>query len=67
MKKRVFVFREVNETSSRPYLHAFPEDKIHFAKSQWGSQNCYLIVNGIEVHGSFDKFVELLGERVDIE
>ena len=67
MKKRVFVFKEVSEPHVRPMLYAFPEDKIVSVKSQWGSQNCYLVINGIEVHGSFDRFVEVLGERIDIE
>lgn len=66
MKKRVFVFKEVSEPHVRPMLYAFPEDKIVSVKSQWGSQNCYLVVNGIEVHGSFDNFVKVLGERIDV-
>ena len=48
-------------------LYAFPEDKIVSVKSQWGSQNVYLEINGLEVQGSFDQFVSMLGERVDVE
>jgi len=66
MKKRVFVFKEVSEPHVRPMLYAFLEEDIVSVKSQWGSQNCYLVINGIEVQGSFDKFVELLGERIDV-
>jgi hypothetical protein len=29
--------------------------------------NCYLVVNGLEVEGSFDELVKTLGERVDIK
>lgn len=66
MKKRVFVFKGVSEPHVRPMLYAFLEEDIVSVKSQWGSQNCYLVINGIEVQGSFDKFVELLGERIDV-
>ena len=67
MNKRVFVFKEVSEPHVRPMLYAFPEDKIVSVKSQWGSQNVYLEINGLDVQGSFDQFVSMLGERVDVE
>jgi len=31
------------------------------------SQCIYLVVNGLEVNGSFDDLVSLLGERIDIK
>ena len=67
---KVFVFREVNKTDERyprPRLYAFPEKDIVKIESIWGSHNCYLVVNGIEVQGSFDELVSKLGERVDIQ
>ena len=62
-QKRIFVFRE--RSKGRPMLHAFPENEIYSIKSQWGSQNVYLEINGIEVEGSFDELLKILGERVD--
>ena len=76
-KQRVFVFttqpsedwknRPIEDWKSRPMLYAFPEDQIHSIQSQKGSENCYLKVNGIEVKGSFEKLIEMLGERVDFK
>jgi hypothetical protein len=48
-------------------MYAFRESEIKWVQTQRGSQNCYLIVNGHEVNGSFDDFVSLLGERVDVK
>jgi hypothetical protein len=48
-------------------MYAFRESEIKEVRTQRGSQNCYLIVNGHEVNGSFDDFVSLLGERVDVK
>jgi hypothetical protein len=70
MKERVFVFTEAERSMkdrTRPFMYAFRESEINDVRSQWGSQNCYLVVNGIEVRGSFDELVETLGERVDIK
>ena len=64
---RIFVFRETNNKQERPRLYAFPEKDIVKIESIWGSHNCYLVVNGIEVQGSFDELVSKLGERVDIQ
>ena len=64
---RIFVFRESNKKQERPRLYAFPEKDIVKIESIWGSHNCYLVVNGIEVEGSFDELVSKLGERVDIQ
>lgn len=66
-KQRVFVFKQPYDGKNRQMLYAFPEDKIVSVKSQWGSQNVYLEINGLEVQGSFDQFVSMLGERVDVE
>jgi hypothetical protein len=70
MRERVFVFTEIESNmkgKTRPFMYAFRESEIKWAQTQRGSQNCYLIVNGHEVNGSFDDFVSLLGERVDIK
>jgi hypothetical protein len=71
-KERVFVFRETERRANdnqrqRTLMYAFCESKITSIESQWGSQNCYLVVNGIEVQGSFDELVELLGQRVNMK
>ena len=72
MNERVFVFTETessmkNKSVTRPFMYAFRESEIKEVRTQWRSQNCYLVVNGLEVNGSFDDFVSLLGERLDIK
>jgi len=72
MNQRVFVFTEAqssveSRTGTRPFMYAFRESEIKSVCSQRGSQNCYLVVNGLEVSGSFDDLVSLLGERIDIK
>lgn len=68
MMDRVFVFKQkLSDSSLRPLLHAFRESEIKTIESMWGSQNCYLVVNGKTVEGSFDELVRALGVRVDIE
>jgi hypothetical protein len=64
--ERVFVFKQKVSDSTRPLLYAFRESEIKTIESQWGSQNCYLVINGINVEGSFDSFISALGTRVDI-
>jgi hypothetical protein len=66
---KVFVFTEkqVKNDHSRPRLYAFPEKDIVKIESIWGSHNCYLVVNGIEVEGSFDELVSKLGDRINIQ
>lgn len=67
MIDRVFVFKQkTTESHSRPILYAFRESEIKTIESQWGSQNCYLVINGKNVEGSFDDFISALGTRVDI-
>jgi hypothetical protein len=48
-------------------MYAFRESEIKEVRTQRGSQNCYLVVNGHEVNGSFDELVNLLGLRIDIK
>jgi hypothetical protein len=48
-------------------MYALRESEIKEICTQRGSQNCYLVVNGIEVNGSFDDLVNLLGERIDVK
>lgn len=67
MTDRVFVFRQVTLEGKRPFMYAFRESDIKIVETQLGSQNCYLRVNGIDVQGSFDEFVGMLGKRVDIK
>ena len=73
MNERVFVFTETEKSLNktrplgRPLMYAFRESEIKSVHSQRGSQNCYLVVNGLEVSGSFDDLVNLLGERIDIK
>jgi len=64
---RIFVFRKTNKKQQRPRLYAFPEKDIVKIESIWGSHNCYLVVNGIEVEGSFDELVSKLGDRINIQ
>ena len=72
MGERVFVFTEAERSmkerwASRPFMYAFRESEIKDIRTQRGSQNCYLVVNNLEVNGSFDDLVNLLGERIDIK
>lgn len=72
MNERIFVFTETDSSmkdkmKTRPIMYAFRENEIKEIRTQRGSQNCYLVVNGFEVNGSFDDLVGLLGERIDIK
>jgi len=72
MNQLVFVFTESessveNRTGTRPFMYAFCESQIKEIRTQRNSQNCYLVVNGHEVKGSFDDLVNLLGKRIDIK
>ena len=70
MNERVFVFTEAESSMknrNRPFIYAFRESEIKEIRTQRGSQNCYLEVNGHEVNGSFDDLVNLLGLRIDIK
>lgn len=67
MNKKIFVFTQTTYNGGRNYLLAIPENHIHTIQSQSGSENCYLKVNGVEVQGSFEKLIEMLGEKVDFK
>ena len=69
MNERIFVFTESKKSAGdfRPRIYAIRENDIKEIRSQWGSQNCYLVVNNLDVEGSFDELVAKLGERVDIK
>lgn len=72
MNERIFVFTETERSmkgkmAARPFMYAYRESEIKEVRTQRGSQNCYLEVNGLEVNGSFDELVNLLGERIDIK
>jgi hypothetical protein len=74
MTERVFVFTESKRSAgnsfrgpNRPRKYAFRETEIAEMYTQVGSEATYLVVNGIEVEGTFDELVSLLGERVDIK
>jgi hypothetical protein len=64
-KKRIFVFYEkAHSKYERPKILALPEDQIQIIESQAGSENVYLKVNGVEVQGSFENLIAILGEKV---
>jgi hypothetical protein len=74
MNERIFVFTESKSSAqnshrgpTRPRIYALRENDIKEIRTQLGSHNCYLVVNGLEVEGSFDELVSKLGERVDIK
>lgn len=69
--ERIYVFTEEHHSMTaggrtRPLMWAIPHSQINTISSQWGSQNCYLVVNGLTVRGSFDELVSQMGVRVDI-
>jgi hypothetical protein len=72
--ERLFVFTESKRsaqnsfrTSERPRKYAFRESEIKEIYTQVGSEQNYLMVNGIEVEGTFDNLIQQLGERVDVK
>ncbi len=74
MTERVFVFTESKRSAgnshrgaARPRKYAIRETEIVEAYTQVGSEATYLVVNGVEVEGTFDELVSLLGERVDVK
>jgi hypothetical protein len=71
--ERIFVFTESKRsaqnsfrTSERPRKYAIRESEIKEIYTQVGSERVYLMVNGIEVEGTFDSLIRQLGERVDV-
>ena len=74
MNERIFVFTESKRSAQnsfraveRPRKYAIPENEIKVVVTQLGSERVYLVVNDLEVEGTFDELVALLGERVDIK
>jgi hypothetical protein len=74
MTERVFVLTESQRSAgnsfrgaARPRKYAIRETDIKEIYTQVGSEQTYLMVNGIEVEGTFDELVSKLGERVDIK
>jgi hypothetical protein len=74
MTERVFVFTESQRSAgnsfrgaTRPRKYAIRETDIKEIYTQVGSEQTYLMVNGIEVEGTFDEMVSQLGERIDIK
>jgi hypothetical protein len=72
--ERIFVFTESKSsaqnsfrTSERPRKYAIRESEIKVVRTQLGSERVYLVVNDLEVEGTFDELVALLGERVDVK
>ena len=71
--ERLFVFTESKRSAQnsvrgadRPRKYAFREKEIKDIYTQVGSEQNYLMVNGIEVEGTFDELVRQLGETVVI-
>jgi len=66
LPSRIFVFERVGPSGERrPRLLAFPEHEIKTIESQRGSENAYLLVNGVKVQGSFIDLIDALGTRVN--
>jgi hypothetical protein len=67
MNDNVFVFKLRRRNANDRYrLWAVPRHAIQTIETQMGSQNVYLLVNGVEVEGSFDEFIKQLGTRIDV-
>lgn len=60
--KRVYIeFTTVKKNGlGLPYVVSFPLDMINKIESSFGSQNCFLKVNDIEVEGSYNDLLVLL-------
>ena len=46
---KLFIFRTKAKYEGRPYIIAFPQDAIVEIQTLLGSENTYLMVNGIDV------------------
>lgn len=57
---RFIQFRTESNDGERPYLITLNVNDIKEIKTQWGSQNVYLEVNGIRMKGSYEQLLELL-------
>lgn len=72
--ERIFVFTESKSSArnshrgpDRPRKYAIPENEIKVVLTQLGSEREYLVVNDLQVEGTFDELVALLGDRVDVK
>lgn len=67
---RIFVFKELYDraykANRKQRMYAIPENSIELIETVNGSQNCYLVVNGKEVEGTFDGLIAKLGERINV-
>jgi hypothetical protein len=67
-KPRLFVFTQKKKiTDGRNFIVAIPEDKIEKIQTIHGSHNIYMIVNDIEVEGSFEDFIQEFGSPCNIK
>ena len=68
---KIFEFKTITKgNNGRPFLIAFPANKIEKIESQVGSQNVFLRINNIEVDGSYEDFIKELSnynQSIDIE
>lgn len=60
MTKFIEFRTKTTEKYERPYFITFNVNDIKTIKSQHGSQNVYLEVNGIQMEGSYDVLLQLL-------
>jgi len=72
--ERIFVFTESKNSASnsfrgpaRPRRYAIRESEIKVIRTQLGSEREYLVINDLEVEGTFDALIQQLGERVDVK
>ena len=65
---KIYEFTRPNESKlsvKRRRLIAFPASAITSIESQKGSENAFLKVNGIQVHGSYEALLKQLKEAND--
>lgn len=69
--ERIFIFTESEKSAqnshrgrTRPRKYAIRESEIKTIRTQVGSEGAYLVVNDLEVEGTFDELVRQLGEKV---
>lgn len=62
-KDRVLVFQGIRkEKYERPLIYAIPLQSIQTIRTQWGSQNAWVEVNGVTVDATFDEVLDAIGE-----
>lgn len=64
MSERLYIFHAKKPVGPdgwyghfRPLIYAWPASAITSVQTLSGSENCYLLINGVEVEGSFETFV----------